>query len=102
MKKKHGMAPIEEIIDRWLRANKIPQRLDKQSVFSRWKEVVGEEVGAQTRPVDIRSGELIVEVNSAPLLNELSTYYSQEILESLQQIEEFRKIHAIRFRAGSF
>jgi hypothetical protein len=41
-------------------------------------------------------------VNSAPLLNELSTYYAPQILESLHEAEEFRTVHRLRFRAGCF
>jgi hypothetical protein len=94
------MTSIEEAIGRWLRTNKVSRRVSRDGVFSRWKEVVGEELAARTRPIDLRGGELLIEVDSAPLLHELATYFSAEILESLHQIEEFRTIHALRFRAA--
>ena len=100
--KKHGEAHVADILKRWLRDNKATARLDPGAGFTLWKEVVGEEIGERTRVVEIKNGEMIVEVDSAPLLNELSTYYCEEILESLRQREEFRGVHKLRFRAGSF
>ena len=50
----------------------------------------------------MKAGLLIVEVDSAALLNELSTYYREEILESLRRVEGFPILREIRFRAGTF
>ena len=100
--KDRGLASIDELIGGWLKRNRARHRVDKEAVFSRWKEVVGEDLGRSTRAVDIQAGTLVVEVDSAPLLNELSTYFREEILASLRQFDEFRNIGDIRFRAGSF
>jgi predicted nucleic acid-binding Zn ribbon protein len=100
--KERGLASIEDVLGRWIKRNKTRQRVDKEAIFSRWKEVVGEDLGKQTRAVDIQAGTLLVEVDSAPLLNELSTYFREDILASLRQLEEFRNIGDIRFRAGTF
>lgn len=102
-----GMAPIDQIIKRWVKQNKVSRRLDDKAVFGRWndalwKRIVGDEIAGRTRIVDVVRGELIVEVDSAPLLNELSTYYRQEMLESLRAVKEFQGIHKLRFRTGSF
>lgn len=85
-----------------MKENKVEERLESESVFSLWEKVVGGEIGRHTRVVLFNNGELVVEVDSAPLLNELSTYYKQEILDSLKEHEEFRRVHTLRFRAGSF
>ena len=98
---KRGMSSIEAVISHWMKKNRVRRYVDRNAVFSRWKEVVGAEFADSTRPVALRSGELVVEVDSAPLLNELSTYYREEILESLRQDEDFSEIQSIRFRAGS-
>jgi len=99
---KKGGAYIEDLIKRWMKENKASARVDPAATFERWKEIVGEELARSTRIVDVSAGELVVEVNSAPLLNELSTYYRQEILDSLHEHDEFRGIQKLRFRAGSF
>ena len=101
-KEERGLASIEDVLGRWLKRNRVRQRVDKEAIFARWKDVVGEELGQKTRPVDVQGGTLLVEVESAPLLNELSTYFRDDILASLRQLDEFRNIGDIRFRAGSF
>ncbi len=97
-----GLEPIQKILDRWMRKNRVPKRLDKNAIFTRWHEVVGGAIAKHTRVADAQAGVLHVEVNSAPLLHELSTYYRQEILESIKEVEEFSSIRELRFRAGSF
>lgn len=94
--------PIGTILDRWLRRERVRRRFDPSGVFRRWKEVVGETIASRTRVTDLDGGVLVVEVNSAVLLQELSTFYREEILESLREIEEFGSIRDIRFRVGSF
>ncbi len=91
--------PIESILKRWMRRNQVPARMNRESVFSRWSEisrrwcdVVGEDIGAHTRVVDVNAGVLVVEVDSSALLHELATYYRQDLLESLHQIEEFTRM----------
>lgn len=94
------MDSVADLLDKWLKKNKVKQRVDPASLFGRWRDVVGEKVARRTRVVDVRSGELIVEVSSSALLNELSTYYRQEILDSLRGVEAFRSVKRIRFRLG--
>ena len=95
-------ASITDLIHKWMKENKAPARVDPGDIFESWKEIVGEDIARSTRIVDSAAGELVVEVNSAALLNELSTYYRQEILGSLREHEPFRGIQKLRFRAGSF
>lgn len=106
-KKTKGLESIEKIIGRWLKANRVSQRLNRNSVFGKWKEVVaetaiGKMAAERTRAVDLTGGLLTVEVDSAPLLHELSTYYRQELLEELRRLEDFPNLRDIRFRAGTF
>ena len=97
-----GLAPIDQILKRWVKANKVSVRLQDERLLSVWAQVVGKDIAERTRVVDASRGELLVEVDSAPLLNELSTYYCGEILESLRQFKEFGDIYKLRFRTGSF
>ena len=97
-----GVASISEVLQSWIKENKASERLSEGTIFSRWKEIVGDEIGARTRVIQSSGGELVIEVCSSALLNELSTYYRQEILDSLRQTEEFRGIQKIKFRSGSF
>lgn len=94
--------PIRDVLDRLLKQNNAKQRTDPASLFGKWKEIVGETIAARTRVIDVRRGELVVEVNASPLLNELSTFHYKDILSSLSSCEEFRGVRSIRFRAGAF
>lgn len=93
---------LADLVRLWMRQNRADDRLDPSSLFGRWRDVVGEDIAAHTRIVSADRGELLVEVDSACLLNELSTYYRQEILESMSTYEEFRGIQRLRFRSGTF
>ena len=97
----HAAEAISSIISRWIVRSRARERLGKGSIFGRWPEIVGEEIASATRPVRLASGVLTVEVASAPLLQELSTYRRLEILEAMRALPEFRTIRDIRFRAGS-
>ncbi len=96
-----GEASLADLLKRWMKEARVADRLDPDSLFQRWKEVVGEEIASQTRILSAERGELLVEVGSAALLNELSTYRRHEILASLAEREEFRGIRKLRFKAGS-
>lgn len=97
-----GLASVEEILKRWLKANRSQKRAVQADMGDAWKKVVGEEIGLHTRVADLSKGELVIEVDSAALLTELSTYYRQGILESLRQVPEFQGVQKIRFRSGAF
>jgi hypothetical protein len=96
-----GVASVGEVLRGWLKENKVRERIAASSIFTKWKQIVGEEIGARTRVIEAAAGELVIEVDSSALLNELSTYYRQEILDSLHQTEEFRGIQKLKFRSGS-
>lgn len=95
------METFRAVLDRWLKKNRVRQRVDSTSLYGRWRDVVGEALSRETRVVDVRRGELLVEVSSPALLNELSTYGREDILESLRGIDEFRGVRSIRFRLGT-
>lgn len=99
---RRGLEPIDTILSRWMKVNRLRGRFDRETLGRRWKEVVGSSIGCQTRVIDLTSGVLTVEVNSAALLQEISTYYRGEILESLLQLGEFQGIREVRFRPGTF
>jgi len=97
-----GPEVLEDILRRWLKENSLDTTLGRAQLESCWKDTVGEEVADRTRIVDLRGGTLVVEVDSAPLLGELSAYYREEIMSSLRQSEGFPNFQNIRFRAGNF
>ncbi len=98
---KREFESIDKLVDRWLKANRVSDRIDREAIYARWPEVVGESIAAYTRVVDLRGDVLHVEVGSAALLQELSTYYRDEILESIRRFDDFANVRDVRFRAGS-
>lgn len=92
---------IGTIIARWLRKNRVTERVKGEGIYQSWREIVGEEIASQTRVVKCVGGVLTVEVASAPLLLELSSYYREGILESIRAEPRFAGIQDIRFRAGA-
>ena len=93
---------LEDILRRWLKENNLGATLGRAEIERCWKDTVGGEVAERTRVVDLKGGTLVVEVDSAPLLGELSAYYREEITQSLRQSAGFPNFQDIRFRAGSF
>lgn len=103
-RKEAGTGPeiLEVILRRWLKKINLNATLGRVEIDRCWEDTVGVEIAERTRVVDLKGGTLIVEVDSAPLLGELSAYYREEIIQSLCQSEDFPNLRDIRFRAGSF
>ena len=97
-----GPETLEAILSRWLKKNQINATLGREQIDRRWEDTVGMEIAEKTRVVDLRGGTLVVEVDSAPLLGELSAYYREEIIQTLRQGDDFPNLREIRFRAASF
>ena len=65
-----------------------------------WNEVVGEELTRWTRVVRYRGGVLTVEVDSSPLLAELSGFAREGLLEHLAA-QGLEGIHELKFKPGA-
>ena len=65
-----------------------------------WREAVGREIAEETRVRAYREGVLTVEVENAALLQELSTFFRDELMRSLRMSREgfFVELRELRFR----
>lgn len=63
-----------------------------------WKRVAGEELARQTNPQQISRGVLTIAVASAPLLNELVSFQSADLLRRLKELVPHLKIKNLKFR----
>ena len=63
-----------------------------------WQTVAGEVIGRSSRVLEFKRGVLSVAVNNSALLNELTGFHKQTLLENLQQQFAHLKIQDIRFR----
>lgn len=89
---------IKPIVD------KIMGRLRKEdmgSVRNCWEVLLGEDIANHARPVSIKNGKLIVEVDSSTWLQHL-TLKRKEILKKLAEGLSGQSIREICFRHGSF
>jgi hypothetical protein len=65
---------------------------------SAWKQVAGDEWAGQSRPLQVTRGVLTVAVSSAPLLNELVSFRTAELLQRLKQLYPHLKVKSLKFR----
>lgn len=76
-----------------------------KAVFRAWDQVVPLPIRERARPVSFRGGRLIVQVDSAPLLNELTHFRASEFLLLLNKFlgaqvhQPMTLVEKVEFRA---
>jgi predicted nucleic acid-binding Zn ribbon protein len=63
-----------------------------------WQRVIGEDLATQARPLQLSRGVLSIAVSSAPLLQELVSFQSAELLARMQKQAPHLKIKSLKFR----
>ncbi len=63
-----------------------------------WKQVAGDDNATKTRPISISRGTLTISVENAPLLSELASFQSAELLQKLKQQFPHLKIKTLKFK----
>lgn len=86
MKKKlhAGPAPIGEVLARYLKSQGLDSKLRGALVIRTWDRALGP-LAARARAVRFRDGELVVEVDSAPHLAELSSFTGENYRRAVNQ-----------------
>ncbi len=72
VQKKEGPQPISRILEDALRQFGLDERLAERSVLLRWREVVGEEIAAHSKAVDLVDGVLVIEADHGVWRQELT------------------------------
>jgi len=94
-----GPQPIGEIVAEIIaRRGLARQQADRQRDEA-WREVVGEQLAAETRPGNVRRGRLEVIVADSSLLQEL-TFEKEKILAKLSERLPELGAKDLRFRVG--
>ena len=65
---------MAEALQQFLRASRLDRRLAEHEVLAAWDEALGPPLAGRARALRFRDGELVVEVASAALLQELSNF----------------------------
>lgn len=93
---------IGESLNEYLQASGLARAAEASAVFSAWRDSVTDEIARHTRVLGLRNNVLAVEVDSAALLQELSTFYRSQILEALKRKLSRSFICDVRFLLGNF
>ncbi|MBI5434816.1 MAG: DUF721 domain-containing protein [Planctomycetes bacterium] len=84
-KHKHpGPLQIGEVLDRYFKRHGLDEKLRGAAVIRTWDRTVGP-LAARARAVRFRDGELIVEVDSAPHLAELTSFTGENYRRAINQ-----------------
>jgi len=93
---------IGDVLRRILGEAKPAARRGRRGVAGSWERAAGADLAAETRPATFRAGVLTVEVRSAALLHELSSFRAGELLSRLLAEEPGGRVTGLRFRLGAF
>ena len=66
-----GITPLKEAIDMMLDRYKLRNKFDQSYVVAHWEKIMGSAIGSRTKTVYIRDRTLFLQIESAPLRNEL-------------------------------
>ena len=69
--RKPGVTPLKDAIDMMLDKYRLRNRFDQSYVVAHWSKIMGSTIGSRTKNVYIRDRTLFLQIESAPLRNEL-------------------------------
>jgi predicted nucleic acid-binding Zn ribbon protein len=71
-------------VNRLMKHMKAPEVSVVESVFSNWADIVGEVIGAHTRPVKIEEGNLLIEVDDPAWASEME-WMGEELVRQVRE-----------------
>jgi len=89
--------PLKGLIDRMLRAYGLGNKLDEMGLVKSWEKIVGKMIARHTSDIYFKDGVLYVQLDSAPLRQELS-YAKSKLIEKLNQEAGKNMVTNINFR----
>lgn len=92
------MAPLGEALKGFLQDAKLDRRLREAEVFAAWRAALGPQLAERARAVRFERGELTVEVASAALLDELSSFTGERLRQTANARLGGPRIHSVCFR----
>ena len=95
-----GVEPLAEVVGRVMGKVSGKRVRVEEQVASAWRQVVSDEVAAQTRPAGLRGGVLTVEVDNSVLLHELAGFHKAVLLDALRELVHRVYVQDLRFRLG--
>ena len=96
-RKRSGNAqPMKELVDKLMTAYQLQGKLTELDVLNKWEEMMGKAVAVRTTNLQIRSGVLIVALNSSVMRDEL-LHGKQIIIQRVNETAGKQLIHDVWF-----
>jgi hypothetical protein len=92
-----GMLPVRDLVNRVVKYYRLNADLRQEQLFADWSSLVGDKVGARTRPDTIVDRILIVEVATSAWLHELRLIRPKIVSDLLDRLGMPRFFDDIRF-----
>ena len=93
--------PIGDFVPSALRSLGVPSKAASRRIRDAWNRVADEAWAGRTAPVRLQGGVLTVEVDSAPLREELTQFHAERLLAVLRIALTEDRLVALRFVAGA-
>ena len=98
-KKMSSPAPLGTVLQQAMEASRIDIDLDAYRLWQQWEDVVGPTIAQNTRPEAIKGKLLLVNVSSAPWMQQLQ-FLKPELIEKLNEALGKEVVGDIRFKIG--
>ena len=98
-KKMSRPAPLGTVLQQAMEASRIDIDLDAYRLWQQWEDVVGPTIAQNTRPEAIKGKLLLVNVSSAPWMQQLQ-FLKPELIEKLNETLGKEVVGDIRFKIG--
>lgn len=95
------MNSLRLVLPKTLKQLGLASRFNAESVTLNWRQIVGEDIAAHTRPGQVRRGVLSVAANNAVWAHHLSTM-KEEIINRINAYMGEKVVNEIKFQAGYF
>jgi predicted nucleic acid-binding Zn ribbon protein len=92
-------APLGGILQRALKASNIDLDMELSGLWEQWTDLVGAVIAENARPAAIKGKLLLVNVSSAPWMQQLQ-YLKQELIQKLNRALGRDAVEEIRFKIG--
>jgi predicted nucleic acid-binding Zn ribbon protein len=97
-----GPERIGEILSRLFTARGWGRRSARLQLEKAWSDAVGAKHQSHTRVLQVRKGVLEVEVDSAIVMQELSSFHKRRLLDKLKRALPNTELKELRFRSGAW
>ncbi|MDT8903362.1 DUF721 domain-containing protein [Anaeroselena agilis] len=93
------MDSLREIVPRMMKSIGLDKRYKAEMIIFNWRQIVGDEVAANTRPIKIGRGVLTLAAKNAVWAHHLSTL-KEEIIVRINAFAGEKAVNDLKFQAG--